>query len=152
MIELSQVQNVADLEFGIQKKMFEATGGVLHRIKGYLFEGDKVDSVHLIEHEGDFVKAAVELIPRMLTKYPLVVVVAEAWVTSSRHTPSVDGNGSKEVVVIQFYTNDVQWVMMCPISRNPDTLKSGALQMVALMSSRGEIVGNGLPKSSDVRH
>lgn len=137
MINLSLINNVADLAFGVQKKVFEKTGGALYAIHGFVAHGDKVESVHSVQYQGDFVEASARLVPKLIEKYAAVVTVAEAWITRADNAESGQVNPKQEVVVLQIHTLDAQWFLMCPISRNPDVLERGELEMPQLVSGRG---------------
>lgn len=113
MIPQSVIQTVADLEYGIQEKLFNQFGNVEQSIKGFRISAGKVTTVNPLTLNTDFRKDYARLVAKMLQKYPIVVTAMEVWETNSRTQQR------REAAVLTLHTSDCVWTMRCLIEGGP---------------------------------
>lgn len=130
MVPEAIVRKVAELEFNLQKQLFEEFGYAKQAFKAYERKGDKITRVISLNFKGDFATSHSSTVQKMLKKHELVATVCEAWITTSRSSIK------EEAVLISIYTNEQVWVKYCSIKRNPNTIEDGVLQSPVSLSGR----------------
>ena len=131
--------------FSMVEFVLARQGHISHQIMGLEFKKGKIRKVHALPVEDDSVEKTPEYIERMLSKYPMVVHVFEAWSSPDDSVKPSEHSQRQDVVELFFYTEAQVHVSTCVRDMEKGTISKGEI-------FKPDQVGGRLAKPMPVTH
>lgn len=125
-----------DAVFGMVQEVYRQTGGINHQLMGIEFKDGKIARVNSLPIDAENINRLSENLQLMLTKWPVVVHVAEAWQAPDEGVPASKHPGRKDIISITIHGEEVAASASCEVNLATRQVKKGPLHPVNKIEGR----------------